>query len=212
MPTVEQTVRELRREIINAIGDQTPLPDGASWVADRVTLSLAVHLQPAGDPGRFTVAVDPTAESHRITVEFRITSSDHVTPRIHPQQPASPMDERIAVKPVHVALAEVFGAPGFDSSARATVFREALEELSTLQRHQVLTSLEGPATPDEDAVVTRARHRILRLVGSGPAGREQGSALLRQLALRESTQALIQQAAEHWRTPSDWASGLATTP
>jgi hypothetical protein len=46
---------------------------------------------------------------------------------------------------------------------------------------------------------------MLRLACSGPLKAEQGPAKLRELALRESIGALIQQAAIHWRTPSEWA-------
>lgn len=209
MPTVEQAIRELRREVLAGLRDECPLPGQLTYTADRITLSLAVQIHRAsdsGEPSRFSVATDSSTAQHRVTVEFLVPPSAAAHPPIPSTDLLPKLEESSETLPVFSALCEVFGAPGFDSSARATVFREVLEDLSPIQQRDVLLSLDSPVQPDVDAVLSEARHRILRLVSCGPAKEGQGPALLRQLALRESIQTLILQAAVHWRTPSDWAS------
>ncbi len=211
MPTVEQAIRELRHAACTALAADTPLPPGISCVAEHMTLSIAVEFDATGATGDHVglrIATGPATAQHHLTLEFRIGTSAAVErPSAHtaPQLPVGSAGSGPREPSVLTALAAIFGTPGFDSSARATVFRDALEELSEAQRGHVLASLGTAASPDEEDAVTRARHRIGRLAGSGPAGRDQGPALLSQLAQRVSVETLIQQAAEHWRTPSDWA-------
>ena len=121
--------------------------------------------------------------------------------------PAAPITAQAATESAQVAaLSEVFGAPGFDSSARATVFRETLEELDEAECQAVLTSLGTPAPEGEEPALSRARHLVQRLAGSGPAGPRRGPELLRQLASRVPAGVLIRLAAERWRTQSEWAA------
>lgn len=180
-------------------------------VADRVSVSLAVQINPtyaAEEPGWIVVATEPSACLHHITLEFHVTSAAHLESRsaqaLNPPGSTEAAANRAALSNFAV-LSEVFGAPGFDSSARATVFREALEELSEEQRHRVLVSLRDVPSPGEEGIVTQARHLIRRLAASGPAGSERGLGKLRQLASTCSVRELIQ-LAERWRTQSEWAA------
>ncbi|MEI6712412.1 MAG: hypothetical protein WCO60_01580 [Verrucomicrobiota bacterium] len=218
MQTIEQTIRELKRAIFAGLRDEARDSQLTSYTAKRITLSLALTIEPTtatGEDVRFTVSANPTAADHRINLEFEIPGEE-VThsatiqkEQIQPEQSSVRLEEPETAPEsptVFAALSEIFGAPGFDSSARATVFREVLEELPPLERQEVLLSLENPATPDEEAAITDARHRILRLAESGPAKKGHGPALLRRLAKCEPVQSLMLQAAVHWRTPSDWAA------
>ena len=180
-------------------------------VPDRVSVSLAVQInatEPAEDPGWLVVATEPASCLHHVTIEFGLSTAGRAEIRptqfFKPPRPEEPGAN--GAEPRNFAvLSEVFGAPGFDSSARATVFREALEQLSEEQRRRVLVSLGSMPSPGEEAIVSQARHLIQRLAASGPAGSEHGPAKLRHLASMGSVRELIQ-LAERWRTQSEWAA------
>ncbi|RFC41935.1 MAG: hypothetical protein DVB28_002121 [Verrucomicrobia bacterium] len=216
MPTLENALRELRREVLASLSAAPLRPGEPLCTVERITLSLAVELQESEEPaqaGRFIVAAAPSVVHHRVSVEF-VAAPGFPQPPAFLAQAAVEAPVANAVKAaVEVqdlsafsVLSEVFGAPGFDSSARASVFRDVLEELSPELQHQVLVTLESPADSGEEATLSEARRRILRLAGSGPSGAGRGPALLRELAQRESVQTLVLLAAVHWRTPSEWAA------
>lgn len=217
MLSVEQAVSMLRREIQSALAADLPLPGGVTWSADRISLSLGLRFQePAergSENGQLVVATGPADCVHHLTVEFKLPAASLTQPPagVTAESPAVPVAAPgPAESPYFATLAEVFGAPGFDSSARATVFREALEELSELQRQTVLLSLGTPTAINEEPAVARARHLLQRLASKGPAGPERGPELLRQLAGQAPVQTLIRLAAERWRTQSEWAATSVT--
>ena len=220
MLTVEQAVRALRREILTALAEDATLPLGATFSAERVTLSLAVRIAPprvAGGPDALQVAEDPGPSDHRVTVEFRLGEIPLPVPATTVSSaPAPSADQPITADHdgsiASTGLAQIFGAPGFDSSARATVFREALEELDAAQQRQALLGLGDPPSAGEDPTVIRARHLIRRLAASGPAGSTNGPRLLRELATRCPVEDLVAQAANRWRTQSEWAADAAGRP
>ena len=106
----------------------------------------------------------------------------------------------------------MFGAPGFDSAARATVFRETLQPLDESDRRKVLASLGAGTAVELDPSLNLAQHLLRRLAGSGPAGPKDGPERLRCLAERFPVVELIRVAAERWRTQSDWAAGAGGDP
>ena len=183
-------------------------------MADRVSVSLGLQFQVAasGESGGWMIATDPSASAHRLTLEFKLQpagGADAAKGGVTPAALSAPVP--VVVEPIDFAeLAEVFGAPGFDSSARATVFRETLEDLDEAERWAVLTTLGDPAAEGEEPALSRARQLIQRLVGSGPAGPKRGPQLLRQLASHAPAAALIRLAAERWRTQSEWAAASVT--
>ena len=210
MLSVEQTIRALRREILTSLAEDAPLPNGVSLVADRVSVSLGLQLQAAAEDGGggLVVATGPAACVHHLAIEFKLRPATLVgqTEGVPPSA-TLPALVPVAAEPAYfAALAEVIGAPGFDSSARATVFRETLEELDEAEQQAVLTTLGTPAADGEEPALSRARQLIQRLAGSGPAGPKRGPELLRQLAGRAPAGALIRLAAERWRTQSEWAA------
>lgn len=217
MNSVETAIRELRRAALAALAEGTSLPPGVACVAERLTLSLAVRFPLAEadrESGRCDVASgEADGALHRLTLEFRLgppTAAEaavHSTNTIETRALEGKLPPDVSAVGV---LSDILGAPGFDSSARATVFRETLEELGEGQRRQVLASLGSPASDSEDPPVTQARHRIYRLSGTGPAGKDRGPKLLRELAARHSAESLIQLAKTHWRTPSEWATEAHT--
>ena len=221
MLTVEQAVRALRREILAGLAEDATLPRNAIFSVDRVTMSLAVRIAPtevaAGAPVALQVAEDPGPSDHRITVEFRLGETPVPIPATTGSSAPAPSADLALVatpdgSPSFTGLAQILGAPGFDSSARATVFREALEELDTAQQRQVLLGLGDPPSPGEDPAVIRARHLVRRLASSGPAGSKNGPRLLRELATKYPVEDLIALAATRWRTQSEWAAEAAERP
>jgi hypothetical protein len=100
---------------------------------------------------------------------------------------------------------EVFGAPGFDSSARATVFREALAELSNDQALAVVDSLNGSLVSGTDEVVKRAWFLIGALLRSGPLkSTDRGGAFLAKIFSQHSVQSVIQLIEDRWKSQAEW--------
>ncbi len=223
MLTVEQAVRALRREILTALAEDAMLPRGTTFAAERVTISLAVRIDSArvaaGGTGALQVAEDPGPSDHRVTVEFRLGESPLPIPLPETtvsSAPAPSADPATTADPdgssAFAGLARILGAPGFDSSARATVFREAMEELDAAQQRQALLGLGDPPAVGEDPAVVRARHLVRRLAASGPAGSTDGPRLLRELAMRIPVEDLLALAVRRWRTQSEWAADAAGRP
>ncbi len=98
----------------------------------------------------------------------------------------------------------IFGVPGFDSSARATVFREALAGLSDEQARAIADSLRGMATPGITPAAARARGLITRLVEGAPAGPARGRELLAEAFYRHSVESLIRTVRDKWKTQEQW--------
>lgn len=217
MNSVETAIRELRRAALTALAEGTSLPPGVTCVAERLTLCLAVRFHPSddGESGCYDVTgSEAGGAQHRLTLEFRLgppTAAEAAAQSIDATLTRAPGGKLPPDVSAVDVLSDILGAPGFDSSARATVFRETLEELGEVQRRLVLASLGSPASDSEDPQMTQARHRIHRLSGTGPAGRDRGPVLMRELAERHSPESLIHLATTLWRTPSDWASEAPTT-
>lgn len=214
MLLVENTIRALRREILGALSADEPVPEGVQLVADRVVVSLSLRIRAPHEAcdglGSLVIAASAGEDLHRLTIEFKLQSPPAAgtlavtgsEPRSEVEAAAQPLDS-----PAFAGLCEVFGIPGFDSSARATVFRETLQELSDTQARAVLASLGDARGLEIEPALNLPRHLVQRLAGSGPLGPKGGPERLRQLAERTPVAELIRLAAEHWRTQSEWAAG-----
>ncbi len=198
-----------------ALDDGQALPSGCRWEAQRVlaTVDFAVVSTP-GDIGelspRFVVAGGGTG-GHSLQIEFAVGRSPlrevpDCTPAVPvavavptPVRPLSDADAEAAVG----VLSGLFGAPGFDSSARATVFREALEPLSEPALERLIGSL-GEAAETGDPEVDRAKHLIRRVLASGPGPVKEGSACLQALFRQHAPGELVGLVADRWKTQLDW--------
>ena len=117
-----------------------------------------------------------------------------------PTRPAVP-----ATEPVFQALCGLFGAPGFDSSARACVFREALEGLSDADVAMVIARLEGTHAGEVSAAIERAHQLLSRVVRSGPAQSfRRGGEILTALLAQTPVAAVLRLVEERWETQRDW--------
>jgi hypothetical protein len=148
-----------------------------------------------------TAHADP-AGPHSVTVNCRVTAAGTVVPTEPPPVRAStntPPDD------IGTTLAQLFGAPGFDSSARATVFRETLAGCAQADALTALAALRtGAPSPADERLKTISQ--ILRgLFQSGPTkpvarAAELCSALLSRHALAD----VLRVAETAWKTQDDW--------
>jgi hypothetical protein len=102
-------------------------------------------------------------------------------------------------------LTQIFGAPGFDSSARATVFREALDGKSHDEVLAVLASLRPEATASLDDATRQASHVLRGIIQSGPLKNVgQGAHLLIGLMTQHPLPEVLRIAETTWKTHDDW--------
>ncbi|KAB2661935.1 MAG: hypothetical protein DVB31_11825 [Verrucomicrobia bacterium] len=212
MQSLSEVVRALRAEIAASLADEGPLPEGCRWVADRVvaTLGFSVVTSPedgaSGRTPRFVVATGGGAV-HSLRVEF---APGEPVPRAVGAPAATdvpaPAPRRLrgeATQPAVEILSGVFGAPGFDSSARATVFREALDPLDGAGVRRLMETL-GDREPTGDRAADHARHLVRRVIASGPGTVEDGVAALRGLFAIHDAGELLGLIEDRWRTQDDW--------
>lgn len=176
--------------------------DGRSWKLDRIRVRMAVSC--VACPGGKWEWVPSLGDSpHTVDLEWSPESAE-----LRPSVP-SPFKEPPSTMPpaswtteiaegVGVVLDGVFGPPGFDSAARATVFRESAIELGPDSLQVVLTALmEGRRL--EESGWERARHAIQRLLERGPAGVKTGAGILRDVFGRNPFDPLLTLMEDRWR-------------
>lgn len=95
-------------------------------------------------------------------------------------------------------LDAVFGPPGFDSGARATVFREIAADVGEHGLGRVLELLQRGQT-SEDADHERARHGLARLLDRGPSGSRDGARILGRLLGRHGLERVLERVGARWR-------------
>jgi len=95
-------------------------------------------------------------------------------------------------------LDAVFGPPGFDSGARATVFREIAADVGEPGLRRVLEGLQR-GLPSEDADLDRARHGLARLLERGPSGSRDGARILGRLLERHGLGRVQDRVESRWR-------------
>lgn len=224
MQTLAHVIVALRQEIEQALATGHPLPDGTHLQADRVVVSLQVRVRetdsaeaseslqfeviPAGAKSTTTTGI------HTVTVEFKagVGASPATPPASAQTQLMMPTDSATlpelhskADENIVKALSTVLGAPGFDSSARATVLREALIELSAEQIHAVVRSLYDTPLPENDTQARRARHLILGVLKSGPLHSiEGGGEILMNVFTQHDPASVLQIIATRWKDQDAW--------
>lgn len=170
---------------------------GLPMTPERISLTLNFSLDASGQVAR--------AESdapHSLTVEFKVGEWGQQQPIATPSAPA---ESRAAEGGVVSVLTQVFGAPGFDSSARAMVFCETLVGMSHAEVLAVLATLRPEATARLDDTTRRPSHVLRGIIQSGPTknvgvGAEALVGLLKHHPLAE----VLQTAEATWKTQDDW--------
>jgi|GEM_PF-6781373 len=190
----------LRRELegTSRVG---PSSDGRPWKLDRIRVRMAVSC--VACPGGEWEWVPSLGDSpHTVDLEWSPESAE-----LRPAVPPSVEESSISIPPaswtpetkerVGVFLDGVFGPPGFDSAARATVFRESAMALGPDSLQVVLAALvEGRCL--EESCLDRARHAIQRLLERGPAGVKSGAGILRDVFGQHSFDLLLTLMDDRW--------------
>jgi hypothetical protein len=210
--TLQEAIRALRAEVCQGLDGGVPLADGLRIQGERVTMTLSVALTEAvpgneAAAGSRFVVLHGVPAPHSVTIEFSLKSpgatGDNVPHEALPvtvvTEPSVSLEEQL-----FAALSGVFGVPGFDSSARASVFREALAELSPEHARELLSSLGQTPPSDESSDIGRARHLITRLAGI--VSTEPASALktLASLSGKFPVDGIVALVARQWKTQHDW--------
>ena len=207
MDTLANVLEIIRREIASALADDKPLPSGARLEADRVIVSLRVAIVDKDQKSEVRVITGSRessgADTHTITVEFAVRDGKVAGAGQGGGLAQMEAESASATRIVNTFMA-IFGVPGFDSSARATVFREALAGLPDEQARVLIGSLGG-TLKESDERLKSGREMILRLLGRGPSGLERSAEVLKEMFERHSTSFLLRIIEETWKTPDAWA-------
>jgi hypothetical protein len=232
MQPLKAVISALRRELEAALQEGKDLPHGTRLEAARIVLSLELsveeHQTEEGAVELFFGVSQTSAKTeigperspektrtHTLTLEFKC-NADLVAAAGTEQRSSTDQKSEIgsaetvrlegaAADCVLESLVTVFGAPGFDSSARATVFREALGELSHGQALAVVRSLSGSLGSDTDEAVKRAWFLISALLRSGPLkSTDRGRVFLAKIFSEHSVQSVIHLIEDHWKSQAEW--------
>jgi hypothetical protein len=214
MQSLRKVISALHHEILAALQEGRDLPKGGRLEADKVvvTLALGISQQKHDAPVELWCHSQEqnaaSAPCHTITIEFRpvLTLAANGSPQLSHEKPAAQGAglEAAQERKIAESLTMIFGAPGFDSSARATVFREALAGLSDDQARAIMDSLRGMPTPGITPAAARARHLISRLIDSGNAGSARGRDILAEIFYQHSVQSITRLVRELWKTQEEW--------
>jgi len=222
MISLTQVIAALRREIDAALEENAATGGPIRLEAERVVLSLEISIseQRASDGGvkaAFNVldaaATAEEGQTHRLTFEFKSVPRSPAQSAIKPASGLRQLETAPKKLPLLYAvdaeeaiklLSSVFGPPGFDSSARATVFREVFAELSEPQAATFIASLSSGSVLD-DVMLTTARHRINGVFRSGPLRSiERGSKIFADLFSLYSIEPVVRLVEETWKTQQAW--------
>lgn len=230
MQSLNRILAALRQEI--DAGMTTGVASPSPWSAGKVVVELEVVGRE--EAGRICFAVAAVAGggaaagagAHadteagrsqfklRLRLDLQRADAADATPtasadgnRDHAPEGARPAPAPAVTETVFQALCGLFGAPGFDSSARACVFREALDGLSDADVAAVITRLAGPREGEGKVApeLERARELLSRVVRSGPAQSfRRGGEILTTLFALAPVAAVLRLVEERWETQREW--------
>jgi hypothetical protein len=202
-------------EIIGALKQELQ----AELAAAPVTVTL--HCVVVEKQGRTTFGVVTSADPPGLTTHAIVFQLNGAMPAAStlPASQAAGLGHMAAVSgppasDLLTSLTAIFGEPGFDNAARASVFREMLEELDSAQLEALLSDLradtsEVPQQKHADSSIAMARTRLMRLLKLGPAGRLGGLEALLRIFDQYRLPAVVEAIKAHWKTQGHW---IDTTP
>jgi hypothetical protein len=163
--------------------------------------TLRIEFKPSYDSGKSSGGLQ--IERQRYNSESKASGAAAHGTITHTGQASgtlpSPDQERILQ-----TLSMIFGPPGFDSSARATVFREVLGDLSPAQTMAAMQNLINPGT-DLEPAIRRARTTIVKIIRHGPLKSvEKGAELLAGIYSEFPGTTILKGIANEWKTQEDW--------
>lgn len=170
---------------------------GTPLTPERIRLTLNF----AFDATDHTVHAEPGGP-HSVTVEFKVGEAGQLVPVPPPALAAASRAVDPGIVPV---LTQVFGAPGFDSSARATVFRETLADRSHEEVLAALAALRSNAPSASDPAVKHMSQILRGMLHTGPMKNvTQGAELLIELLVQHPLAEVLRVAETTWKTHDDW--------
>ncbi len=102
-------------------------------------------------------------------------------------------------------LSGVLGAPGFDSSARATLLREVMEGLPAEKTSDLIAALKQPPGTLISEDIRQACHLFRGILLSGPAKSvSKGADIFEALFARHSIQSILVCLQKAWKNQDDW--------
>lgn len=217
MQTLTQIIAALQAELSSALPHNLSLPGGIQMQPDRVVVALQFETREAQDGQVAFLWTTPQGKAngtadksmHTLSLEFRALSGANGMGMSWPQAQdpaATPLRRQSSTKEdkIKEALSLILGAPGFDSSARATVFREAFDDLSAEQAESVIESISG-AAPENDPAAKRARGLLLKLLKSAPLeDLEQAKVILADVLVQNPLDSVLSLVFREWKTQQDW--------
>ena len=199
MPTLNHAITAALREVELSLTHQRE--EGKFPVGlERVQLTLAFALDGDG-----TVNASPGGP-HSLTISFK---PGELTAKTHPSPapPATSLPRPITgpAGEITEALSQVFGAPGFDPSARASVFREVVEGMTQEQVMEVLTAVLASPSANADNATRMSAHLLRGVIQSGPTkALDRGVSTLRELLARHSLTEILRVVDTEWKTQMAW--------
>ncbi len=170
---------------------------GTTLAVERIRLTLNFTLDTTGQ----TASATPDGP-HSVTVEFKVGDA---TPSGPLAVAAAPVTFPPAEGDIILALTPVFGAPGFDSSARATVFCETFASRSHEQACAAVAALGTPLPPGTDDITSFAAQMLRGIIQSGPAKLPaRGEKLLEAVLHRYPLEEVLRVVEQTWKTQDDW--------
>src|SRR4030095_1973282 len=222
MKPLREVIRIFQREVTAALDGMNETGQGMVWKPERVTLLLDVVLDEAGVPqARIHPSDDLEAEGgpgHRLTIEFRLQHADTMATgegaavvRAPIERGSgqgfrtSPETSEADVDRTYEDLRAILGERGFDSSARAAVFCEALQKLSLPQAFALCGALTSPSGEVNDETLRRARHQMLGIIRSGSLkSPERAAEILTHVFEAWPLARLVRFVADRWKTHDTW--------
>jgi len=139
---------------------------------------------------------------HSVTVEFALNDAPAGNPAPAAAVPIAATAESGGMAP---ALSQVFGVPGFDSSARATVFRETLAGMTPAEVEAVMAALTTPLAGIADERRRHAVHILRGVIHSGPTKQvERGAEALRRMFASHPLAEVMRVVEAEWKTQDAW--------
>lgn len=170
---------------------------GTPLTPERIRLSLNFAFDGTGQSAH----AEPGGP-HSVTVEFKVGEAGQLVPVTPAAVPATKPAVATDMVPV---LTQVFGPPGFDSSARATVFRETLADRSHAEVVAALTALRSNAPSALDPAVKHVSQILRGMLHTGPMKNvPHGAELLIELLVQHPLAEVLRVAETTWKTHDDW--------
>lgn len=220
MRALEETICALRDEVEAALNNKRTVPNCVQLQPDRAVVTLHFRIEDGDqskEEGKMLFIVESAGgqkaaeQLHSVSIEFKYGATSENARTVSPVKDFVSNGSTLQAVPSVKAsseltkeLTQVFGAPGFDSSARADVFREALELLTEAQFKEVGEILLDAPSNVREQTTKRAVSLIERVCRSGPAGPNNGKAMLGAIFRQTSLKDLIRHVATVWKTQQDW--------